>query len=917
MKPSHTDALSTNEAARLAELYRYEILDTPTEAEFDDFTRLAAHICQTPMAAISLVDRDRQWFKSEIGIGVRETPLDMSFCKHAIAQKGLFVVPDTNLDERFRCNPLVTGKPHLRFYAGATLKSNEALPLGTLCVLDIQPRQLTEAQGEALSILARQIMTALELRQSRNRLHNTIESIRDAFFTLDHEFRFTYLNGQAERLLGRSRAEFMHQVIWEVCDLGGDDHFACQCKRAAAAKSLVAFEAFYQQTAMWLDIRVYPSPDGLTVYFQDITARREKGEQLHLLESCVSRLNDIVLITEAEPIDEPGPRILFVNDAFTRLTGYTREDAIGRSPRFLQGPNTQQDALARIYAASKACKPVREEIINYTKSGEEYWIEIDIVPVANEAGKFTHLAAIERDVTERKLAESTIRASEAMMAAAQSIAHIGSWEMDLTDENIDANALRWSDEMFRIAGFEPGSIEVTNSLFFQIAHPDDHAAIRLAVATAIRERRPYSLIHRLIRPGGEERIVQEQAQIFFDEPSGKAVKMVGTAHDITDREKLEQQFLRAQRMESLGTLAGGIAHDLNNVMTPIMMSIAVLKLKELDPTKLKILSTIETSVSRGAEMVKQVLYFARGVESAQLVIQVGHQIEEVKRIAQDTFPKNIRLLSAIPADLWTVRGDPTQLHQILLNLCVNARDAMPDGGTLTLKAGNLTLDAQYAGMNPDSQAGPYVLITVDDTGSGIPPAVLDRIFEPFFTTKELGKGTGLGLSTTLGIVKNHGGFLRVRSEPGAGTQFSVFLPALPATEPSEVSPTSIDLPRGNGELVLVIDDEATVRQITRHTLEAFGYRVLLACDGAEGVALFAAQMQDIAVVLTDMMMPVMDGASTIKVMKRMQPHVRIIAASGLNADGMTSRNAIDGVRHFLPKPYTAELMLHALKSALS
>jgi PAS domain S-box-containing protein len=888
------------------------------EAEFDDFTRMAAHICQVPLAMISFVDKDRQWFKSEIGLGVRETPLDVSICKHAILQDGLFVVPDTLLDGRFCRNPLVMGDPHLRFYAGALLKSSEGLSIGTLCVLDYQPRQLSEAQQEVLSMLARQVMTTLELRLSRRQLHNTIESISDAFFTLDHEFRFTSLNSQVGRLLGRDRADFLHQVIWEVCENEGDEHFASQCRRAAEAKELVAFETFYARTALWLDVRVYPSPDGLTVYFQDITARRKKDDQLRLLEMCVSHLNDIVIITEAEPVEEPGPRILFVNDAFVRLTGYTREETLGRSPRFLQGPKTQRAALKRIHAAIKACQPVCEEVINYSLSGEEYWLEMDIVPVADDAGHVTHLVAIERDVTQRKRAEAALLASEAMMATAQRIAHLGSWEMELIHEDLEANVLRWSDEMYRIAGFEPGTVEVTQALFFLLAHPEDHVAIRQALAQSIRDHQPYSVEHRLTRPDGKVRILHEEGEIFFDKESGHPVKMVGTAHDITERKNLEQQMLRAQRMESIGTLAGGIAHDLNNVLAPVMMSIDLLKLDERDEMQMSILSTIETCVKRGADLVKQVLYFARGVVGEKLAVQVGHQLHEIEKIAQDTFPKNIRLVSAIPADLWCILGDVTQLNQVLLNLCVNARDAMPQGGLLTLSASNVMLDEHYVGLNLEARPGPHVLIQVEDTGTGIPPAVMDRIFEPFFTTKELGKGTGLGLSTSLGIVKSHGGFIQVYSgtEQGQGTKFCVYLPSLTTPGTVPVKPIQVAMPRGLGELILVVDDEVAVRQITQHTLEAFGYRVLVAADGTEAVSLFAARKQEIALVLTDMMMPVMDGPTTIQVMKRMQPEVRIIAASGLSVHGMMAKAALTGVKHFLRKPFTAEVMLQMLQKAL-
>lgn len=382
--------------------------------------------------------------------------------------------------------------------------------------------------------------------------------------------------------------------------------------------------------------------------------------------------------------------------------------------------------------------------------------------------------------------------------------------------------------------------------------------------------------------------------------------------DITEKKKLEQQFLRAQRMDSIGTLAGGIAHDLNNALTPILMSIELLKLQERDQRRMSVLQNIESSAKRGAGMVRQLLSFASGVEGKQLAVQVGHLLKEIEKFANETFLKTIQVRSEIPADLWTVKGDPTQLHQVLLNLCVNARDAMPGGGALKLSACNLMIDEHYVGLNGEGEPGPYIVIQVEDTGTGMPPDVIERIFEPFFTTKELGKGTGLGLSTSLGIIKNHGGFVRVYSEVGKGTQFRVHLPSQAVHEDDTAAPVHLELPRGNGELVLVVDDESDVRQITRQTLEAFGYRVLLAADGAEATALYAARKQDISAVLTDMMMPIMDGPAAIQVLIRINPDVRIIAASGLNANGMEAKAVNAGVKHFIPKPYTAETLLKTL-----
>jgi nitrogen-specific signal transduction histidine kinase/CheY-like chemotaxis protein len=387
--------------------------------------------------------------------------------------------------------------------------------------------------------------------------------------------------------------------------------------------------------------------------------------------------------------------------------------------------------------------------------------------------------------------------------------------------------------------------------------------------------------------------------------------------DITEKKKIEAQFMRAQRMESIGTLAGGVAHDLNNILAPIMMSIDVLKEIATEPQAKSILETIEVSAKRGADIVRQVLSFARGLEGERIEVQPKHLLKDLENIIKDTFPKDIRLRFSVPNDIWTILGDPTQIHQVILNLCVNARDAMPDGGALTIGAENCVLDEQYAAMNIQAKPGRYVQIYVADSGTGIPPELIDKIFEPFFTTKDLTKGTGLGLSTVMGIVKSHDGIVNVYSEPGRGTTFKVYLPALETSaEARKEQVEEAILPRGNGETVLVIDDEASILVITSQTLQAFGYRVLTAADGAEGVAVYARHMNEIAVVLTDMMMPVMDGPATIHALMRINPKVRIVAASGLGANGGTAKAVGQGVKHFLTKPYTAGILLRAMREIL-
>lgn len=381
--------------------------------------------------------------------------------------------------------------------------------------------------------------------------------------------------------------------------------------------------------------------------------------------------------------------------------------------------------------------------------------------------------------------------------------------------------------------------------------------------------------------------------------------------DVTERKKLEQQFFRAQRLESIGTLAGGIAHDLNNILAPITLSTDLLKAEETDPEKLELLDTIEESAHRGALMVRQVLSFARGVEGARDNVDVRELVLGIEKIVNDTFLKNVRVRTKLAPHLPTLCGDATQLHQVLLNLCVNARDAMPGGGQLSLAAHRVDFDEQYAALHPEARPGQFVCIEVSDSGTGMSPEVLNKIFEPFFTTKEVGKGTGLGLSTSLAIVKSHEGFIEVDSRPGQGTTFKVYLPCASSLSATDTHGTEMDLPLGKGEMVLIVDDEPAVRSSTQKTLETYGYRTLLAADGVEAVATYASRKEDIALVLTDMMMPILDGRATVQALLKINKDVRIIASSGVD-----DRRAPEEVKAFLPKPYTLKALLSAVREAI-
>ncbi len=400
--------------------------------------------------------------------------------------------------------------------------------------------------------------------------------------------------------------------------------------------------------------------------------------------------------------------------------------------------------------------------------------------------------------------------------------------------------------------------------------------------------------------------------------AGRPASVLCLHADITERKRFEELARRSQRMESIGTLAGGIAHELNNLLSPILMGAGLLRQIGAGEENRTVIDNIERNARRGAELLRQVLAFARGVEGERVFLRPAHLMRELEHIVVRIFPRNIVFEPRVPEQLWPVVGDPTQLHQVLLNLCVNARDAMPHGGRLGVTAANRRIDEQYATLARNVAPGRYVCFEVSDTGRGIPRDELDRIFDPFFTTKEQGQGTGLGLSTVMGIVRGHGGFVDVTSTVGKGTTFRVHLPARPdetPESPAEARPEA--LPRGAGELVLVVDDEPTVLNVTRRTLEAFGYRVITAADGAEAIGLHAIRRQEIDVVLTDMVMPVMDGPALIGALRRNDPAIRIIAASGLNGSDQASRASSAGVKDFLAKPYSAEALLDTLGHVLT
>jgi PAS domain S-box-containing protein len=568
----------------------------------------------------------------------------------------------------------------------------------------------------------------------------------------------------------------------------------------------------------------------------------------------------------------------------------------------VQYDGTPSAEKARFYIQQAVAKGAVVFEWRHQRPGGEIW-DAEVHLMSFHSGSRPLLQFTLEDISERRQIQSSLQEQAALLDASHDAIIV--WDINSGIKFLNPAAEKMTGQTLRDAKFQPLSF---------LLRTRSELILKSTIQEVIAQGQwTGDLV--LLTAEGRPRDVATR-WIALKEAHGKPASVLITGNDITEQKQLQARYLRAQRLESIGTLASGVAHDLNNILSPILMGVDMLETTVEDADSRDTVAMMKDSARRGRDTVKQLLTFARGADSQKGVVQPRHLIKEIARLIQQTFPKNIQVYSDFTGQPATVLADPSQLHQVLMNLCVNSRDAMPEGGVLFLGLKNITLDASTAKMHPKARPIAYVVFEVSDSGTGIPPDVIERIFDPFFTTKTQGKGTGLGLSTVLGIVENHDGFVQVESSVGNGAKFQIFIPA----SVTELEPAAgVELPtapRGQGEFILVVDDESAILRTTESVLRKGGYETMTVGNASEAVHLFERYNDRIKAVLTDVMMPFGDGRSLIIMLYEQNPKLPIIAMSGLSTTELQQDLKTRGACKFLAKPFSAEQLLGCVAEAL-
>ncbi|MEE8371280.1 MAG: PAS domain S-box protein, partial [Sphingomonadales bacterium] len=614
--------------------------------------------------------------------------------------------------------------------------------------------------------------------------------------------------------------------------------------------------------------------------------------------------------------------ILFFNRAAEATFGYKSSEVIGRHFEILIPEGLRKSHVRHVEDFESSNKTVlvmaeRPGIMGRHKDGTFFQAEASVSKL--ELNTETIYTVILRDITERVKAAEALRISEGNLANAQRIASIGSWDWDPA-----TGALWWSDENFRIYELKPGEDEPSYEMFLDYVHPNDRAAVNEAVRAALEDDVPYRIDHRVILKNGEIRTLRERAEVYRTD-RGEPTRMSGTVLDITERiraeeamRKGEEQLRQAQKMEVVGQLTGGVAHDFNNMLAVILGNVELAS-DNLDGNEVVAasLDLVQRAAKRGADLTQRLLAFSRQQVLAPVVLDLNEVVENTTELCRLTLGARVELSSRLDPDLWYCPADRSQIETAVLNLALNARDAMPDGGHLTIETGNRTVDKKTA-AEMGAKPGEYVLLSVTDTGEGIAPENLQHIFEPFFTTKEVGAGSGLGLSMIYGFVKQSGGHVTVKSDLGQGTTFRLYLPrSKEAPKDKKQAAVVINKSRAPDAKIFVVEDDPDVRQLTVTMLRGIGYTVEEAGSAVEALEMIRKN-PDLDMLLSDVVLPGgMSGPELAGNLRQFLPDLKVMFMSGYTEKAIGSREKMGGSGSFIQKPFGRKEMAEKVAQTLS
>ena len=604
-------------------------------------------------------------------------------------------------------------------------------------------------------------------------------------------------------------------------------------------------------------------------------------------------------------------RITLINRSGAALLGWTAAELIGRDWIVTCVPERRRAAVGDTFASLLAGDLSIAENLIVTRSGDERLIEWRNTVLRDDAGIGIGTLSSGTDITARSQAAEVTRVAEARMRFALESAGVGIWDMDYK-----TGVLEWSGTLEAQYGLMAGTFAGTFDAFIDRIHPDDRAATLKTLEAARKSGSDFSIQHRTVWPDGTLRFLSGAGRMHLD-ATGTPVRGVGISLDITERRTLEEQYQQAQKMEAIGRLAGGVAHDFNNLLT-IILGYCEMWLTDLDPdaARQRDIGEIQKAGIRAAGLTRQLLAFSRKAIIEPTLLDLNAVVTDMRVMLGRLIREDVNVVLTHPLQLARVKADRGQVEQIVMNLAVNAQDAMPKGGTLTIETANVELDDDYSSTHPAINPGCYVVLTVTDTGTGMTPEVLARAFEPFFTTKEPGKGTGLGLATVHGIAARNGGGVNVYSEIGRGTSFNVYFPVADPAETMVEEPAPVVAPRAAaGETVLVVEDADALRELTRKLLQRLGYTVLVAANAEEALQVFDGHAS-IDAVLTDVVMPGASGPELTRQLVERRPGMKVIYMSGYTEDAIVHHGVLKPGIAFLHKPFTSEALGRKVRDVL-